>query len=247
MSKSLFGDQFDLHGGGKDLIFPHHENEMAQTEAVTNKPMVSIWMHAGFVQMDQIKMSKSLGNFLTIRDALKSCRPEVLRYFCISSHYRSPVMYSADALKQSHSALERLYTALRDLPDAPRLENTDFEKRFIAAMNDDFNTPVAFSVFFELAHEVHRLRSSDLERAAQHGALLKYLGNALGMLEDKPDDFLQGALDSVTINKINALIEMRLAARAQKHWAQSDAIRDELAAMSIVIEDTATGTQWKMQ
>jgi cysteinyl-tRNA synthetase len=245
MSTALLGDQFDLHGGGKDLIFPHHENEIAQTEAVTQKKFVNIWMHAGYLQIEKEKMSKSLGNFFTIRDLLKNHKPEVLRYFMISSHYRSPVHYSENALVQAHNALTRFYNTLRDLPAAPPLSNTKFEKEFIAAMDDDFNTPIAFSVLFELTHEIQRLREKDLSLAAQHGALLKLLGGVLGILQDDPDDFLQNKDDTFAVEKIEALITARNQARAEKKWAEADRIRDELLSRSIVLEDTASGTKWK--
>lgn len=246
MSTSLFGDQFDLHGGGKDLIFPHHENEIAQSEAATQKKFVNIWMHAGYLQIEKEKMSKSLGNFFTIRDLLKQNKPEVLRYFMISSHYRSPVQYSEQALTLAHSALQRFYNTLRDLPVAQPVSHSEFEKRFIAAMDDDFNTPIAFSVLFDLAHEVQRLRDKDLNAAAQHGALLKLLGSVFGILQDNPEHFLQaGDTAALPAEKIEALIEERNQARANKNWAEADRIRDELLLHSIVLEDAASGTKWK--
>ncbi len=245
MSTSIFGDQFDLHGGGKDLIFPHHENEIAQSESATQKKFVSIWMHAGYLQIEKEKMSKSLGNFFTIRDLLKNNKPEVLRYFMISSHYRSPVHYSEQALTLAHKALERFYNTLRDLPEAPPLSRSEFEKRFIAAMDDDFNTPIAFAVLFDLAHEVQRLRDKDLALAAQHGSLLKLLGSVFGILQDNPDNFLQGEDASVPVEKIEALIAARNQARADKQWAEGDRIRDELLELSIVLEDATSGTKWK--
>lgn len=246
MSTSLFGDQFDLHGGGKDLIFPHHENEIAQSEAATQKKFVNIWMHAGYLQIEKEKMSKSLGNFFTIRDLLKQNKPEVLRYFMISSHYRSPVQYSEQALTLAHSALQRFYNTLRDLPVAQPVSHSEFEKRFIAAMDDDFNTPIAFSVLFDLAHEIQRLRDKDLNAAAQHGALLKLLGSVFGILQDNPEHFLQaGDTAALPAEKIEALIEERNQARANKNWAEADRIRDELLLHSIVLEDAASGTKWK--
>jgi cysteinyl-tRNA synthetase len=247
MSTDLFGDTIDIHGGGKDLIFPHHENELAQSEAVTEKTFVNTWMHAGFLQIDKEKMSKSLGNFFTIRDLLKEHAPEVLRYFLITSHYRSPLHYSDVVIQQSRNALERFYTALRDLPDAIAISNSVFEDKFKQAMNDDFNTPVALSVLFELSHEIQRLRDRDVNTAAEHGALLKKLGGVLGILQDSPQAFLQSGTKASAMDpeKIDALIVARNNARAEKNWSEADRVRDELAALAIVLEDGPNGTTWK--
>ena len=248
MSMGIFGETFDIHGGGKDLIFPHHENELAQAEAASDKPFVKNWMHAGFLQIDKEKMSKSLGNFFTIRDALGLHAPEVLRCFLISSQYRSPLQFSESALQQARQALERLYTALRDLPAADSLADTTFEKAFHAAMCDDFNTPVAMSVLFDLAHEIQRLREKDLNQAASLGALLKKCAGILGILQDDPWQFLQSGLKDNTIAavEIEAKIQQRLQAKANKDWAEADRIRKELAALSIILEDNAEGTTWKV-
>lgn len=246
MSSALLGDTFDMHGGGKDLIFPHHENEIAQSEAASGKTFVNIWMHAGYLQIEKEKMSKSLGNFFTIRDILAKVTPEVLRYFLITSHYRSPIQYSEGSLAQAKNALQRFYTALRDLPSAEPLKDSDYEKAFIEAMDDDFNTPIAFSVLFKLAHETQRLRDTDMHLAAQHGALLKTLAGVFGILQDDPTRFLQGNVDQVDVRKIEALIAARLQAKANKNFAEADRIRAELAAMSIVLEDGSMGTTWKM-
>jgi cysteinyl-tRNA synthetase len=245
MSTQLLGDSFDIHGGGKDLIFPHHENEIAQSEAATGQPFVKTWMHAGYLQMDKEKMSKSLGNFLTIRDLLNEHIPEVLRYFLITNHYRSPLQYSQDAIKQCYSALERFYVALRSLPEAEATANSDFEKRFIEAMDDDFNAAIAISVLFDLAHEIQRLREKDMTAAAQHAALLKKLGNVLGILETNPETFLKSG-KQVDVAKVEALIAARNEARAKKDWAMADKIRAELTEMSVVLEDTAQGPVWKV-
>ncbi|MCD6038762.1 MAG: cysS [Gammaproteobacteria bacterium] len=242
MSMDLLGERFDLHGGGKDLIFPHHENEIAQSEAATQEKFVNIWMHAGYLQIEKEKMSKSLGNFFTIRDLLQNNKPEVLRYFMISSHYRSPVNYSNQALLQAHKALERFYNALRGLPAAEAPFESDFEKRFIAAMDDDFNTPVAFALLFELTHEIQRLRDKEIALAAQYGALLRLLGSVFGILQDDPDCFLQSREDTFVIE---TLISARNQARVDKNWAEADRIRAQLAAMSIEVEDTVSGTKWK--
>lgn len=246
MSLSLLGEQFDIHGGGKDLIFPHHENEIAQSEAVTHKQFVNVWMHAGFLQINKEKMSKSLGNFFTIRDLLKTYSAEVLRYLLASIHYRSPIQYSEDALTQSRSALERFYTALRDLPSADAVQNSIYEKKFIEAMDDDFNAPIAFSVLFEIAHEIQRLRDKDLTLAAQHGALLKQLASVFGILQEEPNTFLQSGNNNVDAAKIEALIAARNQARTDKNWAEADRIRAELTAMSVILEDGANGTTWRI-
>lgn len=246
MSTRLLGETFDIHGGGKDLVFPHHENEIAQSQCVTHKKFVNLWMHAGYLQIEKEKMSKSLGNFFTIRDLLNEHDPEVLRYFLIAVQYRSPLQYSQDVIKQARNSLERFYTALRGLPKAEAVVDSEFEKKFIHAMNDDFNTPIAFSVLFELAHEVQRLREKDITAAAQHGALLKTLGAVLGILQSDPEKFLQSGKQDIDAAKIEALITARNTARAEKNWAESDRIRNELAAMSIVLEDGAQGTTWKV-
>ncbi len=246
MSMDLLGETFDIHGGGRDLIFPHHENEIAQSEGASGKKFVNTWVHAGYLQIDKEKMSKSLGNFFTLRDILKDYQPEVVRFFLISGHYRSPLNFSQDILQQSRSALERFYTALRELPAAEAVKNSDYEQRFKAAMDDDFNTPVALSVLFDLSHEIQRLRANELSSAAQHGALLKQLGSVLGMLQDNPEQFLQGKVGNVDAEKVEALIAARNQARADKNWAEADRIRQELTAMSVVLEDSQKGTTWRL-
>lgn len=244
MSMDLLGEHFDIHGGGRDLIFPHHENEIAQSEAATKKKFANVWIHGGFLQIEKEKMSKSLGNFVTIRDVLQEHDPEVLRYLLLASHYRSPLIYAQDALHQSRQALGRFYTALRFLPSADPIENTVFEKQFIEAMDDDFNTPIALSVLFELAHEIQRLREKEIEAAASHGALLRKLGNVLGIFTTDPEIFFQAGA-TVDVKKIESLIAARQQARKDKNWKEADRIRDELTAMSIVIEDGPQGTTWK--
>lgn len=244
MSMDLLGEHFDIHAGGRDLIFPHHENELAQSEAATHAKFANVWMHGGFLQIDKEKMSKSLGNFITIRDVLQDHAPEVLRYLLIGSHYRSPLVYTDDALFQSKQALSRFYAALRFLPEANKVEKSSFEDKFIAAMNDDFNTPIALSVLFDLAHEIQRLREKDLEAAASHGALLKYLGDVLGILQADPESFFKSD-SSVDAVKVESLIAARQQARVDKNWAEADRVRKELTEMGIVIEDGASGTTWK--
>ncbi|OGT58697.1 MAG: cysteine--tRNA ligase [Gammaproteobacteria bacterium RIFCSPHIGHO2_12_FULL_42_10] len=244
MSMSLLGNHFDIHAGGRDLIFPHHENEIAQSECCSNETFANTWVHVGFLQMDKEKMSKSLGNTVTIRDVLQRHTPEVVRYFLLASHYRSPLVYTEDVLHQAKQALTRLYTALRFLPDATRLENSIFEKQFQEAMDDDFNVPVALSVLFELSHELQRVRHQDLQLAASHGALLKYLAAMLGLLQIEPEVFFQ--FDSgEDLEEIESLIAARNLARLNKKWAKADEIRDQLLAMGIAIEDQAAGTSWR--
>lgn len=246
MSMHFLGEQFDLHGGGKDLIFPHHENEIAQAEAATGKKFANTWLHNGYVQINAEKMSKSLDNFLTIRDLLQQYPAEAIRYFIIASHYRSPLQFSDAAIPNAHQALERLYIALRNLPVVPRIEESEFEARFIMAMNDDFNTPIAMSVLFELAHEIQRLRVKDEGKASAHAALLRYLGGVLGILQADPEAFLQTLQDEVDVATIEQLILDRNNARAAKNWADADRIRDKLAAMAIALEDGPEGTHWRV-
>ena len=201
-------------------------------------------MHGGFLQIDKEKMSKSLGNFITIRDVLHDHDPEVLRYLLMASHYRSPLVYTDDALHQARQSLTRLYTALRFLPLAKRAVNTVFETQFIEAMDDDFNVPVALSVLFELAHEIQRLREKNIQNAAEHGALLRDLGGIFGILQSEADVFFQSKLE-VDVEKIEKLIAARNVARSQKNWAEADRIRKELGSMRITIEDGAEGTTWR--
>ncbi len=245
MSTCLLGDHFDIHGGGKDLIFPHHENEIAQSEAATCKKFVNIWMHSGYLQIDKEKMSKSLGNFFTIRDVLKQYPAEVVRYFMIAGHYRSPVQYSENAFELARSALSRFYNALKRLPQADALTDTIYEKQFIEAMDDDFNTPIAISILFELSHEIQRLRDNNPVLAAQYAALLKNLGAVLGILKDDPELFLKAGTEHLNVEKIESLIAARNKARTEKNWVEADRIRAELTAMSVVLEDASGNTTWK--
>lgn len=249
MSLHLLGDTFDIHGGGQDLKFPHHENERAQSEGATDQKFVNIWMHAGFVQQSKEKMSKSLGNFLTIREYLKNNKPEVLRYFTIGSHYRSPVEYSEENMESSLRALERFYTSLRGLPDLSQVlvpENTEFEQRFCLAMDDDFNTPEALAVLFDLVREINRLREMHSAETLGYAALLKKLGNVLGLLTSSPETFLQGEQTTFhEVQEIEALIAQRDLARHNKEWAKADNIRKELTDRGITLEDTAGKTLWR--
>jgi len=247
MSTCCLGETFDIHGGGPDLVFPHHENEIAQSEAATGKLYANAWMHAGAVRVDGEKMSKSLGNFFTIREVLEKYHPEVVRYLLVSSHYRSPINYSEDSLREAKGALERFYNGLKGLPEATPAGGETFVERFGAAMDDDFNSPEACAVLFDMVREVNRLRESDLQAAAALAARLKELAGVLGVLQLEPEAFLQaGAAGKVDAGEVEALISARLAARAEKNWAESDRIRDQLGAMGVVLEDGKGGTTWRL-
>jgi len=248
MSTYCFGETFDMHGGGHDLLFPHHENERAQSEGCTGKTFVNYWLHAGFVQINEEKMSKSLGNFFTIRDVLKTVDAETLRYFLLASHYRSPINFSDQALKQARASLMTLYTAIRDIKASADLKNTEYHTTFMAAMDDDFNTPVAISVLFNLANDINRLQKTDQQQAEQLAGVLCELSGVLGLLQQDPANFLQGVrVDASEVATIEQLIAQRNQARAEKNWAQADHYRDELVAMGIVLEDTAKGTSWRKE
>ncbi len=247
MSTCCLGETFDIHGGGPDLVFPHHENEIAQSEAATGKQYAKAWMHAGAVRVDGEKMSKSLGNFFTIREVLEKYQPEVVRYLLVSSHYRSPINYSEESLKEAKGALERFYNGLKGLPPVASSGGDAFAERFAAAMNDDFNSPEACAVLFEMVREVNRLREADLHAAAGLAARLKELAEVLGVLQLEPDAFLQSdAQGKVDAAEVEALVSARLQARADKNWAESDRIRDQLAAMGVVLEDSKGGTTWRL-
>jgi cysteinyl-tRNA synthetase len=247
MSTCCLGNHFDIHGGGLDLQFPHHENEIAQSEAATGEKFVNVWMHNGFVRIDEEKMSKSLGNFFTIREVLEKYDAEVVRFFILNSHYRSPLNYSDKHLDEAKAALTTLYTALRGIELAAGDDSSEYEQRFCAAMDDDFNTPEAIAALFELAREINRLRDSDAAQAAQLAMVLKQQASLLGLLERDPDAFLQGSSEAEGLSSVDieALINQRLEARTNKDWAESDRIRDELTAQGIVLEDGAGGTTWR--
>ncbi|RUO67257.1 cysteine--tRNA ligase [Idiomarina ramblicola] len=245
MNKKHLGTTFDIHGGGSDLAFPHHENEIAQSCCANQSEYVKYWMHSGMVQVDNEKMSKSLGNFFTIRSVLEQYDAETVRYFLLSSHYRSQLNYTQENLDQAHSALERLYTALRDItPQAASEElRSKYWQSFEQAMNDDLNAPEAMSVLFDVAREINRNRESAAGTAAQLAHILIELAEVMGLLQQSPEEFLQGDDDDVA--KIEALIAKRNQAREDKDWAAADKARDELTNMGIVLEDGAEGTRWR--
>ena len=247
MSTSCLGDTFDIHGGGADLTFPHHENEIAQSEAATGQPFVRYWLHNGFVRINDEKMSKSLGNFFTVREILQHYQAEEVRYFILTSQYRSPLNYDEEHLRNARAALTRFYTALRDLAPAEPAGGEEFVARFNGAMDDDFNTPEALAVMFDIAREVNRLRQEDPSRAAALAARLRGLGDILGILQSDPEVYLRaGAGDQGDEDQeIEALIEQRLAARKAKQWAEADRIRDLLKAQGILLEDGPGGTTWR--
>ena len=241
MASELLGRHFDIHGGGPDLIFPHHENEIAQSEGAFGEPFADIWMHCGALRVGDEKMSKSLGNFWTIRDALAKFDGEVLRFFLVRSHYRSQVSFSEEQVGEAKAGLTRLYTALRDAPPAAGAVDWSepHARRFGEAMDDDFNTAEAVGVLFELASEVNRTKSAELARQ------LKGLGGMLGLLQRDPVEFLRGGGDDAAA--IEDLIAQRSAAKRAKNFAEADRIRAELAAQGIVLEDSASGTTWRRQ
>ncbi|MEZ2795134.1 MULTISPECIES: cysteine--tRNA ligase [Proteus] len=249
MNGKELGHHFDIHGGGSDLMFPHHENEIAQSTCAHDGPYVNYWMHSGMVMVDKEKMSKSLNNFFTIRDVLAYYDAETVRYFLLSGHYRSQLNYTEENLKQARTALERLYTSLRGTDaNAQPVGGEAFEAQFIDAMNDDFNTPEAYSVLFDLAREVNRLKSVDMNAANGLAAVLRKLAKVLGLLEQEPEYFLQSgakADDAGEVEKIESLIQQRNDARKNKDWAAADVARDALTAMGIVLEDGPQGTVWR--
>ena len=247
MNSSILGDHFDIHGGGSDLQFPHHENEIAQSCCAHDGQYVNTWMHSGMVMIDREKMSKSLGNFFTIRDVLNHYDPETVRYFLMSGHYRSQLNYSEDNLKQARSALERLYTSLRGLDTSVEAAGgEEFVARFKEAMDDDFNTPEAYSALFDMAREINRLKTDDIAAASLLGARMRELADILGLLSQDPETFLQGgAGEEDNVAEIEGLIQQRLDARAAKDWAAADDARDKLLAIGIILEDGAQGTTWR--
>ena len=258
MAVALLGDYFDIHGGGMDLKFPHHENEIAQSCAAYGTPFVHVWMHNGFVRVNDEKMSKSKGNFFTVREVLPRLRPEVLRAFVLASHYRGPINYGEDNLRQADAALQRLYLALRDVTSAADYEPGQATRRFTEAMNDDFNTPEALAAMQTLARELNVARTAgDAGAATALAAELRHLGGILGLLEQQPEAWLSthseltGAAETAggrpNPAEIDRLVAARTEARLARNWAESDRIRDELAGHGVVLEDSPAGTSWRWQ
>lgn len=240
MAMHELGEHFDIHGGGVDLQFPHHENEVAQSEAATGQCFANYWMHVGLLQVGNEKMAKSVGNFFTIEEILKKHHPEVVRYFLLSSHYRSPLNYSEDNLENARKALERLYQSIKEIEIGGDHElAANWLEPFNLAMNDDFNTPVALSVLFQLSHEINKTHSTEL------AFTLKHLASILGLLQTTPGAFLQGQLAEAEKETIENLIQERLQARADRRWARADEIRAILLEQGIELEDGPTGTTWR--
>jgi cysteinyl-tRNA synthetase len=240
MAMHELGEQFDIHGGGLDLQFPHHENEIAQSEAATDRPFANYWLHVGMLQVNNEKMAKSTGNFFTIADVLKEHHPEIIRYFLLSSHYRSPLNYSEENLLNAKKALTRLYQSIKETPAAVDGEvDAHWLEQFNQAMNDDFNTPVALSVLFQLSHEVNKNSSSNL------AATLKHLAGIMGFLQEDPASFLQSGFAEDDKAVIEQLIAERIQARADRNWSRADQIRAELLNQGIELEDGEKGTSWR--
>ena len=249
MSTCCLGNHFDIHGGGMDLQFPHHENEIAQSEGASGGKFVNLWMHNGFVRVNEEKMSKSLGNFFTVREVLKEYRPEIIRFFILSSHYRSPLNYSDEQLDEAQAALTRLYNALRGVDITESELDNNHIARFEHAMDDDFNTPVAVSILFDIARELNKSKDTSGNKQSL-AATLKHLASILGILQDEPEAFLKGNAgnNGLSEDEINQLIQKRIEAKQNKDWAQADQIRDQLKAQGIVLEDAPGGkTTWRRE
>lgn len=247
MSGKELGEYFDIHGGGSDLMFPHHENEIAQSCCAYGGNYVNYWLHTGMLAVNKEKMSKSLGNFFTIRYMLDLYDAEVLRYFFLTAHYRSLLNYSVDNLELARANLERLYTALRDCDiSEEEISGEEYKRAFKAAMDDDFNTPEALSVLFKLAREINRLKNEDKAKANTLAKCLKELANILGLLGRNPNDFLKGEVSSDEVAEIENLIKQRNEAKLIKDWKLADEIRGKLKAKNVVLEDTPNGTSWRV-
>lgn len=255
MSTCCLGNHFDIHGGGSDLTFPHHENEIAQSEASTGEQYVNYWMHVGFINVDGEKMSKSLGNFFTIRDVMEKFHPEVIRYFIVSSHYRSPVNFSDVALKEAKTALTRFYHAFKAYEQVygqndSTQKDEQFIERFNIAMRDDFNTPEAIAVLFELNRELNRaVKEQQAEQAAIYYVTLRHLTQILGLVQHDVDEFLKSDIGQEVLglsdDEIQAMIQQRADAKKAKDFSGADAIRQALLDQGVVLEDTRQGTLWR--
>jgi cysteinyl-tRNA synthetase len=267
MSTCCLGNHFDIHGGGMDLQFPHHENEIAQSEGATGETFVNYWLHNGFVRVDNEKMSKSLGNFFTVREVLKKYKPEVIRFFILQSQYRSPLNYSDQQLNESKIALDRLYIALNDVVVIDCEPIAEYQERFEEAMDDDFNTPVAVSILFDIAKDLNISKHKDAVKAGALASSLKEIGELLGILQEDPRAFLQGRIhnttgalvgggaslsNSIDVVKgdawVNEKINERLSAKKSKNWALADQIRDQLKQQGVILEDKPDGTtSWRRE
>ena len=249
MSIHCLGSHFDIHGGGQDLQFPHHENEIAQSVCSTGGKFANIWMHNGFVRVDEEKMSKSLGNFFTIKEVLKKYQPEVVRFFILSSHYRSPLNYSVENLDEAKSSLTRLYTALKEFNNDNVSADQDYTNQFNSYMDDDFNTPKAISLLHEIARKINRNEDKTHEESKRLASTLKKLGAVLGLLESEPQDFLKGKSnenkENADTDYINELIRQRNIARDKKDFEKADKIREQLAELDVTLEDTEDSTDWR--
>ncbi|MEX2352673.1 MAG: cysteine--tRNA ligase [Gammaproteobacteria bacterium] len=248
MSVATLGATFDIHGGGQDLQFPHHENEIAQSCGATGEPFARLWMHNGFIRIDDEKMSKSLGNFFTVREVLKNYQPEVIRFFILSSHYRSPLNYSDANLTEARTALGRLYTALRDVPadDGTEIDET-YAKKFHAVMEDDFNSREAITLLHEIAHEINKSADKKAGHTKTLAATLRRLGGILGLLQDTPESFLQSGHSGTGPDNeaIQRMVDERAAAKQEKDYARADSLRQQLTEQGIILEDTPNGTIWR--
>lgn len=249
MSTEMLGNHFDIHGGGQDLQFPHHENEIAQSECSSGEKFVNYWMHNGFVRVNEEKMSKSLGNFFTLREVLKEYRAEEIRYFILTSHYRSPLNYSEQQLDLARSALTRLYTALLDTDLGEVPEDSDYQQRFEAAMDDDFNTADALAVLFDLTRDLNRAKDEQRADVSSLAALLKHLANLIGLLEADAAEYLKSAVSEggISDEEIELKIAQRQQAKKDKNWALADQIRDQLTDAGIILEDGSEDTRWRRQ
>ena len=247
MSTHCLGDDFDIHGGGQDLRFPHHENEIAQSRGAGSSTFVNTWIHNGFVRVDDEKMSKSLGNFFTIREVMERYLPEVIRFFILSSHYRSPLNYSDGHLDESRAGLTRLYTSIRDIDPGEGELDPGYRERFEQVMDDDFNTRAAVTLFHEIAGEINRLEDKASEHAARLARTLVQLGDVLGVMQMAPGEFLHAAAGDgdISTEDINRLIEERAQAKAAKDYAEADRIRERLTGQGIILEDGPGGTTWR--
>jgi len=250
MSTCCLGNHFDIHGGGQDLQFPHHENEIAQSEASTGEKFVNVWMHNGFVRINEEKMSKSLGNFFTVREVLANYRAEDIRYFILASHYRSQLNYADQMLDAAGAALTRLYTALRGV-ELSKVgdESKDYITRFNQAMDEDFNTAEAIAVLFDIANHINIARNKEPQQASALAATLKQLAAVLGLLQDDPDSYLKSSIstDGLSNDEIENLIQQRIEAKQNKDWAEADRLRDELKEQGVVLEDKGMETTWRRE